>query len=173
MISRKEAADTIEMYPHNHQKISAYMQACIDFGKKTAMSRRWLLRRRYVPELASKTQPAFLGERGDERADSRHCVRSGSRRRDPRERELAQKMPQAQLILQVHDELIVDCPASDTEQVKEIVTDRMQHIMELRVPLWLEAAWAELVGGKVSEQTRISGDRCDGQYGRGKSTAGS
>ena len=55
------------------------------------------------------------------------------------ERELAQKTPQAKLILQVHDELIVDCPAADAEQVKEIVTACMQNIMQLRVPLLAEA----------------------------------
>lgn len=140
-ISRKEAADTIETYLHNYQKIGAYMQACIDFGKENGYVETLFHRRRYVPELASKNynQRSF-GERvamnapiqgtaADLIKAAMICV----------ERELAQRTPQAKLILQVHDELIVDCPASDAEQVKEIVTDCMQNIMQLRVPLLAEA----------------------------------
>ena len=140
-ISRKEAADTIETYLHNYQKISAYMQACIDFGKKNGYVETLFHRRRYVPELASKNynQRSF-GERVAMNAPIQGTAADLIKAAMIRvERELAQKTPQAQLILQVHDELIVDCPASDAEQVKEIVTDCMQHIMELRVPLLAEA----------------------------------
>ena len=46
---------------------------------------------------------------------------------------------QAKLILQVHDELIVECPAKEAETVMQLVTEQMQQVMELKVPLIAEA----------------------------------
>ena len=46
---------------------------------------------------------------------------------------------QAKLILQVHDELIVECPPEETEQVRAIVTGQMESVAQLSVPLVAEA----------------------------------
>jgi DNA polymerase-1 len=43
------------------------------------------------------------------------------------------------LVLQVHDELIVECPEAEAEQVKALVQEEMEHVMELKVPLVAEA----------------------------------
>ena len=45
----------------------------------------------------------------------------------------------ARLVLQVHDELIVECPLREAEQVMKIVTEQMQSVMQLQVPLLAEA----------------------------------
>ena len=45
----------------------------------------------------------------------------------------------ARLVLQVHDELIVECPVKEAEQVKKIVTAEMENVVQLRVPLLAEA----------------------------------
>ena len=45
----------------------------------------------------------------------------------------------ARLVLQVHDELIVECPVKETEQVKKIVTAEMENVVQLHVPLLAEA----------------------------------
>ena len=45
----------------------------------------------------------------------------------------------ARLVLQVHDELIVECPVKEAEQVKKIVTAEMENVAQLRVPLLAEA----------------------------------
>ena len=45
----------------------------------------------------------------------------------------------AKLILQVHDELIVECPVKEAEQVKKIVTAEMENVVQLKVPLLAEA----------------------------------
>ena len=54
---------------------------------------------------------------------------------------------QARLILQVHDELIVECPAEEAETVKAILVDEMEHVVDYRVPLLVDAkigaSWAE------------------------------
>ena len=50
-------------------------------------------------------------------------------------------------MLQVHDELIVECPEGETERVKALLDEEMEHVVELAVPLTAEAhagrSWAE------------------------------
>lgn len=41
--------------------------------------------------------------------------------------------------MQVHDELIVECPVKEAEQVKKIVTAEMENVVQLKVPLLAEA----------------------------------
>ena len=60
---------------------------------------------------------------------------------------LARECPRAKLVLQVHDELIVECPKSDAEQVKALLKSEMENVVTLSVPLTVEAkaagTWAE------------------------------
>ena len=53
----------------------------------------------------------------------------------------------ARLILQVHDELIAECPEDEAERVKEILSDEMEHAVQYSVPLTADAhigcSWAE------------------------------
>ena len=54
---------------------------------------------------------------------------------------------EARLILQVHDELIVECPDGEVEQVKALLTQEMEGVMDLPVPMRADSAagrsWAE------------------------------
>ena len=56
---------------------------------------------------------------------------------------LADNFPDARLLLQVHDELIVECPKEIAQQVAELVSARMEQVAELSVPLLAEAKWGE------------------------------
>ena len=57
---------------------------------------------------------------------------------------------EARLVLQVHDELIVECPEGETERVKALLEGEMEHVVELALPLTAEAhagrSWAEAKG---------------------------
>ena len=52
---------------------------------------------------------------------------------------LAKQYPKARLVVQVHDELIVECPLDQADDVKQLVEREMEQVMELRVPLLAEA----------------------------------
>jgi DNA polymerase-1 len=54
---------------------------------------------------------------------------------------LRENFPQAKLILQVHDELIVECPEELATEVSELVSSQMQQVAKLSVPLLAEAKW--------------------------------
>ena len=57
------------------------------------------------------------------------------------DRALAQKFPQAKLILQVHDELIVECPTEIAQDVADLISKEMEQVAQLQVPLIAEAKW--------------------------------
>ena len=54
-------------------------------------------------------------------------------------RVLREEKLRAKLLLQVHDELIVECPLKEADEVTRIVTEQMQNVIALRVPLVAEA----------------------------------
>ncbi len=56
---------------------------------------------------------------------------------------LAEHYPEAKLLLQVHDELIVECPEEIAPQVAELISREMQQVAQLRVPLVAEAKWGK------------------------------
>jgi DNA polymerase-1 len=56
---------------------------------------------------------------------------------------LRAQFPEAKLLLQVHDELIVECPVDHAPQVAALVSHEMQQIATLKVPLVAEAKWGE------------------------------
>jgi DNA polymerase-1 len=56
---------------------------------------------------------------------------------------LREKYPEATLLLQVHDELIVECPEQIAPQVAQLVSSEMQQVATLSVPLLAEAKWGK------------------------------
>ena len=56
---------------------------------------------------------------------------------------LNESFPEAELLLQVHDELIVECPAEIAEQVAQLVSREMQNVAQLNVPLTAEAKFGK------------------------------
>ena len=55
---------------------------------------------------------------------------------------LPDRHPQARMLLQIHDELVLEAPRSDAEPVREFVAGVMESAMDLRVPLAVESAWS-------------------------------
>jgi len=56
---------------------------------------------------------------------------------------LNERYPQAELLLQVHDELIVECPEEIADEVSQLVSSVMQNVAELAVPLTAEAKYGK------------------------------
>ena len=56
---------------------------------------------------------------------------------------LKDEMPEARLVLQVHDELIVECPEEQAASVAKLLEDEMENVVKLSVPLTAEAHWGK------------------------------
>ena len=109
-------------------------------------------RRRTLPELASSNfNVRSLGERmamnTPIQGTAADLIKKAMLRVDGR---LRREGLEARLVPQVHDELIVECPEGEAEQVQRLLAEEMEHVAELAVPLTAEAhagkSWAEAKG---------------------------
>ena len=140
-VSRYEARAYIDNYLSNYHGVRDYMKQVVENAKRDGYTTTLYGRRRYIPELSS----------------SNYNIRSGAERialNTPIqgtaadiiklamirvENTLAERYPQAKLLLQVHDELIVECPEEMAEDVAKLVSQEMEGVAKLKVPLTAEA----------------------------------
>lgn len=141
-VSVKEAGNYIKAYLEHYSGVDRYMHSVVEQAKETGYVETLFNRRRYLPELTS----------------SNHNLRSFGER-------VARNMPiqgtaadiikiamikvanrlekeglSSKLILQVHDELIVEAPGNEAERVALLLQEEMEHAVALSVPLIAEAS---------------------------------
>lgn len=136
-ISRKEAQQYIEDYLKNYPGVKTYMHDVVENAREDGYVSSILGRRRYMPELkaSNKVTQAF-GERVAMNAPIQGSAADIIKIAMVRVyRRLKQENLQAKLILQVHDELIVESPKAETAQVERILKEEMENAAKLRVPL--------------------------------------
>ena len=140
-ITRAEADRYIKGYLHNFSGVDQYMHDVVEQAKKDGYVKTLYERRRYLPELtASNRNLRAFGERV-----ARNMPIQGTAADIIKiamikvyNRLEAEKLD-ARLILQVHDELIVECEESIAEKVKDIVTFEMEHACALAVDMKVDA----------------------------------
>lgn len=136
-VSNKEAKEYIDSYMHTYQGVAAYMQRMIDAAKDTGYATTLFGRRRYLPELAvSNHMLRAFGERVARnmpiQGTAADIIKIAMVRVD--RRLYAEKM-ESRLILQVHDELIVEAPEAEAHRALQIVTEEMEHACNMAVLL--------------------------------------
>lgn len=140
-VSRREAEDYIHDYLRNYKGVADYMERVVEEAKKNGYVETLFGRRRYLPELASSNfNMRAFGERV-----ARNMPIQGTAADiikiamvHVRNRLKAEKLA-AKLILQVHDELIVECPEAESDTVKKILEEEMANAVQLSVPMLAEA----------------------------------
>ena len=149
-ISKKEASEYINKYFDTYPSIKAYIDGLVADAKEKGYSTTMFARRRQIPELKSGNfmQRSF-GERVAMNAPIQGTAADIIKLAMIRVyEELKNKGLKSKLILQVHDELLVETSKDEIELVKQIMTDSMKHAAKLLVPLeidlkqgdnWLEA----------------------------------
>ena len=144
-VSRWEARDYIDSYLTHYQGVRAYMKQVVIDARDTGFTQTMFGRRRYIPELKSSN---FNVRSGAERialntpiqGTAADLIKLAMIRVDGA---LRREFPEAKLILQVHDELIVECPEAIAPQVAELVSREMGQVACLSVPLTAEAKWGK------------------------------
>lgn len=136
-ITRKEAEHFINKYFETYPKIKDYLDGLVAESKSDGYSVTLFGRRRPIPELSSSNymQRSF-GERvamnSPIQGTAADIIKIAMNRVNMRLKESNMK---SQLILQVHDELLVETHKDEIEQVKSILIEEMQGAAELNVPL--------------------------------------
>ena len=140
-VTRKEAKAYIENYLQNYAGVREYMKNIVAQAKRDGFVTTMFGRRRNLPELKSSNfNIRSFGERvalnTPIQGTAADIIKLAMIHVDKALRE--QKL-QARLVLQVHDELIVECPIEEREQVTALLTEQMEHVAKLSVPLLAEA----------------------------------
>ena len=140
-VSRYEAKDYIDSYLRNYHGVGAYMKQVVADARQKGYTCTMYGRRRYIPELTSSN---FNIRQSAERmalntpiqGTAADLIKLAMIRVD---QALKSQFPDAKLILQVHDELIVECPETIAPQVATLVSHEMEQVANLSVPLLAEA----------------------------------
>jgi DNA polymerase-1 len=147
----QEAAAFIEVYFRRYPRVKEYLDSSIEKAKESGYAITLLGRRRYIPEInSSNRQKREFAERvaintpiQGTAADLIKVVMIEIAK------ELRKKTAKSKMILQVHDELVFDVHKDELNWLKEMVKDKMENTVRLRVPIrvdmkmgtnWLEAS---------------------------------
>lgn len=145
----KEAAQIIDEYFGVYSGVKAYIDRTLEEARTNGYVETAMNRRRYIPELSSNNpNQRQLGERmavntpiQGSAADLIKVAMISIHR------ELAERTPEARMILQVHDELVFEVPEDHLARACEIVRAGMENAAALRVPLVVDlgtgANWAD------------------------------
>ena len=144
-VTRREAKDYIDRYLTKYSGVRDYMHDIVETARKQGYVGTMLGRVRKIPEITSSN---FNVRSGAERialntpiqGTAADIIKLAMVRVFAA---LEKEALQARLILQVHDELIVECPAFEAQRVMEIVTREMENAVKLSVPLVAEAKMGE------------------------------
>ena len=148
-VFQSEAKAYMDSYFAKYHGVHEYMTRVVEQAKADGYVTTLFGRRRDLPELKSSNfNLRSFGERValnmPIQGTAADIIKAAMVRVDAQMR--AEKL-QARLLLQVHDELIVECPAAEAETVKAILVDEMEHVVDYRVPLLVDAkigaSWAE------------------------------
>lgn len=136
-ISRKEAKTYIDNYLNNYKMVKKYMEDIVEKGKSDGYVETILSRRRYVPELKSKN----FNVRGFGERVAMNTPIQGSAADIIKiamvkvYNELKRRNLKSKLILQVHDELIIQAHKDEVDMVVKLVKGIMENSVKLSVPL--------------------------------------
>lgn len=144
-VSRYEAKAYIDNYLNNFQGVRTYMKQVVAEARDRGYTQTLYGRKRYIPELKSSN---FNVRQGAERialntpiqGTAADLIKLAMIRVD---QALNERFPEAKLLLQVHDELIVECPEEIAPQVAALVSEEMESIARLDVPLIAEAKFGK------------------------------
>lgn len=140
-ISRKEAEGYIEKYFATYGKVKKFLDRTVEDAKKNGYTVTMFGRRRPIPELASSNfMTRSFGERAAMNAPVQGTAADIIKIAMVRvNRRLKEEHLQSKLVLQIHDELIIETKKEELEIVQKLLVEEMMHAAELSVPLLVDA----------------------------------
>ena len=140
-VSRAEAKNYIENYLNKYHGVRDFMDAVVEQGTRLGYVSTLYGRRRYLPELKDgkymvREAAKRMAMNSPVQGSAADVIKLAMLRVDKALRDAGLA---ARLVLQVHDELIVECPEAEAETVAALVTREMEGAAKLAVPLTAEA----------------------------------
>jgi len=149
-LSRTQAKALIDTYYENYPKLKAYMNDQVDFAREHGYVASVLGRRRYLKDINSRNAVV----RGAAERNAINAPIQGSAADIIKiamlniYKRMQNERLQAKMLLQVHDELVFECPKAELDTLTQLVQTEMENAYALQVPLtvdigigqnWLEA----------------------------------
>ena len=149
-ISRKKAENYINQYLEKYEGVKAFMSNIVEEAKEKGYVETLYHRRRYIPELSSNN---YMVRQFGTRAAMNTPIQGTAA--DIMKiamikvfDKLREEKLNAKLILQIHDELLIECKMEEKVKVKQILKDCMEQAVQLDIPLEVEVSeannWYEL-----------------------------
>ena len=143
-VSRKDAKEYIEQYLEKYSGIKKFMDDVVKDAKEKGYVETLFHRRRYIPELTSKNY--MVRQFGTRVAMNTPIQGTAADIMKIAMIEIYNKLREekldAKIVLQVHDELIIECKIEEKEKVKEILQNGMENAAKLSIPLKAEVSEA-------------------------------
>ncbi|WP_299089549.1 DNA polymerase I [uncultured Metabacillus sp.] len=144
-ITRKEAGEFIKRYLETFVGVQEYMDDIVADAREKGYVKTLLHRRRYIPEITSRN---FNLRSFAERTAMNTPIQGSAadiikKAMIDMAARLKQEKVQAKLLLQVHDELIFECPREEISILEKIVPDVMENAVELAVPLKVDYSYGD------------------------------
>lgn len=140
-ISRKEAVEYINKYFETYPGVKIFLDNLVQQGKEQGYVTTMFGRKRPIPELKSAN---FMQRSFGERVAMNSPIQGTAAdimkiAMIAVDQELRNRKMKSRIVLQVHDELLVEAHESEVDQVQEILVDKMKHAATLKVSLEVEA----------------------------------
>jgi DNA polymerase-1 len=162
-ISREEAAEFIRRYFEKYPGIKEYVSETVQKVRVTGYAETLFGRRRYIPEIHAGN---FNVRNAAERAainmpvqgTAADIIKIAMNRLDA---EMIRRKLRSLMTLQVHDELIFECPRDELEEMRAMCLEIMPQSLEMRVPLKIDTKtgknWGEMQYGEPVELGELAG----------------
>ena len=136
-ISKKQAKQYIEDYFESYPGVKKYLDDSVEFAKENGYALTLYKRRRPVPELKAGN---FIQKQFGERAAMNSPIQGTAAdimkiAMNKVDEELKKQNLKSKIVLQIHDELLIEAYEDEVEQVKELLKKNMEEAAELKVPL--------------------------------------
>ena len=145
-IPREEAEGHIEAYFAQFPDVQAYLQGVVEQAKSDGYTTTLLGRRRYLPELASSR---FRDRQAGERMALNAPIQGSAADIIKKAMiDLDEELEQfaAEMLLQIHDELVIELPKPELDEVTDVTRRTMERIVDLDVPLKVDVASGRNLG---------------------------
>jgi DNA polymerase-1 len=144
-ISRKEAENFIDTYLERYAGVKRYMDETLEFAESQGKVTTLYGRVRYLPEITSRNRA--LKENARRMAINARIQGTAADLMKlamiQLEERLAAELPEARLLLTVHDELVLEVPEGRIEDAAALTREVMSQVADLAVPLVVDAGWGE------------------------------
>ncbi len=139
-VERAEAKAFIDAYFERYPQVQAFMDQTLTDARAQGYVETLLGHRVYVPEIHAKNgMRRQYAERTAINAPLQGSAADIIKVAMIRlHRKLKEQLPESRMILQVHDELVIECPETLREEATAIIRDTMENAVELRVPLTVD-----------------------------------